>query len=146
MAKKTALQGKDLMIWIGDTAINLSESCSINIQAVTTDPETKDDAINGFDIDKFTWTVQNDSQLTVTGSENVAIVKTMLAKTEVEVKIGIPTNKSDDGVPEVGWTAPTSGFFKGKAKITAYTGTGAVDSKAKQSITLTGCSKLEVVD
>lgn len=146
MTKKTALQGKDLMIWIGDTAINLSESCSINIQAVTIDPETKDDAINGFDIDKFTWTVQNDSQLTVTGSENVAIVKTMLAKTEVEVKIGIPTNKSDDGVPEVGWTAPTSGFFKGKAKITAYTGTGAVGSKAKQSITLTGCSKLEVVD
>lgn len=164
MEKKTALQGKDLMLWVDhkfrDSApdgslgvISLSTDCQLNLQPVTTDAETKDADVNGFDIDKFNWTVQNTSQIVADDTELAELHKLMDAKTVVAVRFGIAWNNNDEGADyEDPAYADSNGFLEqtpyleGRAKIVSINSTGSVGGKATTVISLQGVTNLHSSD
>lgn len=163
MEKKTALQGKDLMLWVDhkfrDSApdgslgvISLSTDCQLNLQPVTTDAETKDADVNSFDIDKFNWMVQNTSQIVADDTELAELHKLMVAKTVVAVRFGIAWNNNDEGADYEGPAADSNGFLEqtpyleGHAKIVSINSTGSVGGKATTVISLQGVTNLHSSD
>lgn len=164
MEKKTALQGKDLMLWVDhkfrDSApdgslgvISLSTDCQLNLQPVTTDAETKDADVNSFDIDKFNWMVQNTSQIVADDTELAELHKLMVAKTVVAVRFGIAWNNNDEGADyEDPAYADSNGFLEqtpyleGHAKIVSINSTGSVGGKATTVISLQGVTNLHSSD
>jgi hypothetical protein len=65
----------------------------------------------------------------------------MLACEPVDIVLGIPTNITNDGVPEAGWTAPTKGY-KGKALITSLERNDSNGSNSTMTATFRGVGKL----
>lgn len=149
MGKAKTLNGKDLMLWIDGKVIALSTSCKINLVANTTDSATKDDGFwDASEIGSMSWSATNESVDSADKDRTNDYVYDQLfdlfiAGQPVDITVGIPTNKDDRGVPEAGWTAPTSGtFYSGKAQITALDRDGTKGSNASVSVSLTGYGAL----
>lgn len=149
MGKAKTLNGKDLMLWIDGKVIALSTSCKINLVANTTDSATKDDGFwDASEIGSMSWSATNESVDSADKDRTNDYVYDQLfdlfiAGQPVDITVGIPTNKDDKGVPEAGWTAPTSGtFYSGKAQITALDRDGTKGSNASVSVSLTGYGAL----
>lgn len=148
MAKANSLNGKDLMLWIDGKVVALSTSCTLNMSVSTMDSATKDDGIWGStEVGSMAWDCSNESVDSADASRtNDQVFDDLfdlyVAHNPIDITIGVPTNKSDSGVPEAGWTAGASGVYKGKAMITSLSRKGAKGSNGSVSISLTGVGAL----
>lgn len=144
-----AIDGKDLMIFINEKAISLATSHSLSISAETSDSASKDDgAWKKQKVTKLGWEASSDALVSADEGANSydAMYDAMVARQEVDVVSGRPSNISDDGVPEGGWTVPTTQYYKGKALITSLERNDPNDGASTMSISLQGNGKLERVN
>ena len=122
--KRKALTGKDLMLWIGNKVIALSQSCSFNLDLQTGDGNTKDDGLwDGGEIVGAGWTMENQSISSAdaaVGNDLVydELLDLSIAGQPLEVTMGIPGNLTNEGVPSAGWQKGAS-YRHGKALITS---------------------------
>ena len=62
MSKRKPLDGKNLMLWLGNKVVALSKSCSLSIDIQIGDGNTKDDGLwDSGDIVGASWTMDNQS-------------------------------------------------------------------------------------
>ena len=60
--KRKPLDGKNLMLWLGNKVVALSKSCSLNIDITLGDGNTKDDGLwDSGDIVGASWTQLSDT-------------------------------------------------------------------------------------
>nr|DAU18687.1 MAG TPA: major tail protein [Caudoviricetes sp.] len=152
MGKAKSLNGKDLMLWIEDKVIALSTSCKISLAANTVDSATKDDGFwDAAEIGNMNWSATNESVDSADKDRTNDYVYDKLfdlfvAGKPLDITVGFPTNASNDGLPEAGWTMPTSGMYQGKAHITALDRDATKGSNASVSVSLTGYGALKKVE
>ena len=155
MAKRKKLNGKDFMIFVDNKAIGLATSHTLTVAAEVGDTASKDDGVwDDGEITKMSFEASSESIASADEGVPVdisyeALLDTEIAGTAVELICGIPTNITDDGVPEEGWTAPSVSpaqtYYKGKALITNVTLTAAKGDKATVSASFKGIGKLSKV-
>lgn len=156
MAKRKALKGKDLMIFVDSKAIALATSHTLTLNAETSDTASKDSGMwDDAEVTKLSWEASSESIGAADEGTSVDIsYETLLDKCmageKVPVICGIPTNATNDGVPTEGWTAPTESpkqaYYKGEALITSVTLTGANGENSQISANFKGVGKLEKVN
>ena len=103
MAKAKKVKGKDLMVFVNDKAIALATNHTLKLTAETGDSSTKDSGDWGDEeITKMTWEATSENLCSADESANSyeQMLDLMLAREPVEVKVGIPTNATNDEVPE----------------------------------------------
>lgn len=135
------------MIFTGSDkkATAYATSHSLNISAETSDSSTKDDGFwSSAEVTRLSWDASIDALIADNQENYNALFDAMIAGTPVDVVLGIPTNYANTGVPNGGWTAPTSGTtkFTGKAIITSLTRNDAVGSESSLSCSLQGVGNL----
>lgn len=148
MAKAKSLDGKDLMLWIAGKVVALSKSCKLDISVATVDENTKDDGMwDAPGAGGMSWSMSNESVDSAEQGRNNDMVyddlfELMVEGAPVDVTFGSPSNVSDSGLPESGWTeqtsAGTSPTYKGKALITSLSRTGEKGNRASVSVSLQG--------
>ena len=149
--KRKPLDGKNLMLWLGDKVVALSKSCSLNIDITLGDGNTKDDGLwDSGDIVGASWTMENqsvDSADETVGNDLVydELFEAMLANDALTVSMGVPSNASNDDVPASGWLKPTSGYYSGKARITNLSRQGDKGSQGSVTVSLKGVGPLRKV-
>lgn len=146
-AHKTALAGKDLMLWIDNSVIPLSTSCQLSISTSSSDAATKDDGIFDAQIpETVNWSVTNDSQLCTSAAALNTIRQAMLNLTKVTIIFGVVSNADNAGVDGTtgagAWVAPSTGCYTGDGYISSLTEQGDKGSKGSLSITINGAGKL----
>ena len=147
--KRKPLDGKNLMLWLGDKVVALSKSCSLSIDIQIGDGNTKDDGLwDSGDIVGAGWTMDNqsvDSADAAIGTDLVydQLFEAMLAAEPIIVSMGVPSNASNDDVPASGWLRPTSGYYTGKARITNLSRSGDKGSQGSVTISLKGVGPLK---
>lgn len=144
MAKAKVLNGKDFMAFVNTKATALATSHRLSLNAETSDSASKDDGMwDEAIITKLSW--EASTEALVSAEEGVDSYDTMfdlmLACEPVDIVLGIPTNITNDGVPEAGWTAPTKGY-KGKALITSLERNDSNGSNSTMTATFRGVGKL----
>lgn len=144
MAKAKVLNGKDFMVFVNTKATALATSHRLSLNAETSDSASKDDGMwDEAIITKLSW--EASTEALVSAEEGVDSYDTlfdlMLACEQVDIVLGIPTNITNDGVPEAGWTAPTKGYT-GKALITSLERTDSNGSNSTMTATFRGVGKL----
>lgn len=142
MAKKTAMRGGELMVFVDDTCYPLATQCSVSGNISMLDPQTKDDGIHQTpDEESKKWTVSGDNQ----SDDAFEILLTLLALAQahepVDIEIGKPANANTEGVPNGGWTAPVN-KLSGKVYVQSVSFNAPVEGKATLSFQLSGCSDL----
>lgn len=149
MAKANVIAGKDLMIFVDGAATALATSHRISITADTSEAASKDDGAWGSStVTKLRW--EGGTEALVSMDDDVdsydAMYDKMMSRTPVDIVSGRPSNITDDGVPEAGWTAPTTKYYKGKALITSLERNDPNGDNSTMSVTFTGVGKLERVE
>ena len=149
MGKANVVAGKDLMIFVNGNPTALATSHSLSITAETSEAASKDDGAWGAaTVTKFSW--EGSTEALVSMDENAnsfdAMYEAMMTREPVDIVSGRPTNATDDGVPEEGWTAPTSKMYKGKALITSLQRNDPNGDNSTMTVTFTGVGKLERVE
>lgn len=144
MAKAKVLNGKDFMIFVGGKATALATSHKLTLNAETSDAASKDDGMwDESVVTKMSW--EASTEALVSAEEGVesfdALFDMYVAGEPVTLVMGIPTNLTNDGVPEAGWTAPTSGYT-GSALITSLDRTDSKGSNSTFSASFKGVGKL----
>lgn len=145
MAKAKKLKGKDLMVFVNDKAIALATNHTLKLTAETGDSSTKDSGDWGDEeITKMTWEATSENLCSADESVNSyeQLLDLMLTREPVEVKVGIPTNITNDEVPEEGWTVPQK-YYGGSALITDIQLNAQNGDNATMTITLTGKGQLK---
>lgn len=143
MAKAKPVNGKDLMLFVGGKAIALARTFSLALNTETLDASSKDDGIWEANeiVDARNFDITSDAVFTADEDrENLdqtydSLFDLFVAGTPVDFVCGIPTNASAgvNGVPEQGWTPPTSAGYKGKMMITSL----AMNGNRGEAATLT---------
>lgn len=143
MAKAKPVNGKDLMLFVGGKAIALARTFSLTLNTETLDASSKDDGIWEANeiVDARNFDITSDAVFTADEDrENLdqtydSLFDLFVAGTPVDFVCGIPTNASAgvNGVPEQGWTPPTSAGYKGKMMITSL----AMNGNRGEAATLT---------
>ena len=149
MGKANVVAGKDLMIFVDGEATALATSHSLSITAETSEAASKDDGAWGSaTVTKFSW--EGSTEALVSMDENAnsfdKMYDAMMTRETVDIVSGRPTNATDDGLPEGGWTAPTTKMYKGKALITSLQRNDPNGDNATMTVTFTGVGKLERID
>ena len=143
MARKQTLQGGKLMLFVGSSTVDLSTACKLTLTNETSDEATKDDGIWGYDeIVKKSWSATNDGKLNVDDPVANALFTNWLNGTQVTIKIGVPANWTQEGVPAAGWSAPTTKYFTGTAIIESLDLDGTKGSAGTASVTFKGVGAL----
>lgn len=149
MSKGQPIAGKDLMIFINGKATALATSHSLNLNADTSDAASKDDGRwKRSKITKMGFEMTTEALVSADpGVDSFdAMYDLFVAGEEVDVVSGRPSNITDDGVPEEGWTAPTTNYYKGKALITSLQKNDPNNENSTMTISLLGNGKLERVE
>ena len=142
MAKKTAMRGGELMVFVDDTCYPLATQCSVSGNISMLDPQTKDDSIHQTpDEESKQWTVSGDNQSDDAFETFLTLLSLAQAHEPVDIEIGKPANASTEGVPNGGWTAPVN-KLSGKAYVQQVSFNAPVEGKATLSFQLSGCSDL----
>lgn len=150
--KRRQLNGKNLMLWIGTKVIALSKTCRLTMSGTVGDGNTKDDGIwSSGELVGISWSVNNqsvDSADQDVGNDLVydELYDKMVAGEPVDVSYGIPSNASNDDVPEGGWQRPLTGYYHGKALITNLDRGGDKGSSASVTVDLQGVGPLKRMD
>jgi TP901-1 family phage major tail protein len=146
MGKANVVAGKDLMIFVNTKPTALATSHSLSITAETNDAASKDDGAWGSAVvTKFSWEGSTEALVSMDDEVNSfdAMFDAMMTRKPVDIVSGRPVNASDDGVPEDGWTAPTTKYYKGKALITSLQRNDPNGDNSTMTVTFTGVGKLE---
>lgn len=149
MAKAKVLDGKDFMIFVDGKATALATSHKLTINAETSDSASKDDGMwDEVIVSKMSWEASTEALVAAdaTADSYDTMLDLMLANEPVDLVMGIPTNITNDGLPEAGWTAPTGKYYNGKAIITTLDRTDSKGSNATFSASFKGVGKLEKVN
>jgi hypothetical protein len=142
MAKKTAMRGGELMVFVDNTCYPLATQCSVSGNISMLDPQTKDDSIHQTpDEESKQWTVSGDNQSDDAFETFLTLLSLAQAHEPVDIEIGKPANASTEGVPNGGWTAPVN-KLSGKAYVQQVSFNAPVEGKATLSFQLSGCSDL----
>ena len=142
MAKKTAMRGGELMVFVDDTCYPLATQCSVSGNISMLDPQTKDDSIHQTpDEESKQWTVSGDNQSDDAFVTFLTLLSLAQAHEPVDIEIGKPANASTEGVPNGGWTAPVN-KLSGKVYVQQVSFNAPVEGKATLSFQLSGCSDL----
>lgn len=146
MAKAKVLNGKDFMIFVDGKATALATSHKLTLNAETSDSASKDDGMwDESIITKMSWEASTEALVSADASVESfdALYDMFIAGQEVTLICGIPTNLSNDGVPEAGWTAPSTKYYSGKALITSLDRSDAKGSNSTMTASFKGVGKLE---
>ena len=94
-------------------------------------------------VTKMSWEASTEALVAAEeGAESYDVLyDLMMANEPVDLVMGVPTNITNDGVPEAGWTAPTKGYT-GKALITSLERTDSNGSNSTMTATFRGVGKL----
>ena len=142
MAKKTAMRGGELMVFVDDTCYPLATQCSVSGNISMLDPQTKDDSIHQTpDEESKKWAVSGDNQSDDAFETFLTLLSLAQAHEPVDIEIGKPANASTEGVPNGGWTAPVN-KLSGKVYVQQVSFNAPVEGKATLSFQLSGCSDL----
>lgn len=146
MAKAKVLNGKDFMIFVDGKATALATSHKLTLNAETSDSASKDDGMwDESIVTKMSWEASTEALVSADASVESfdALYDMFVAGQEVTLICGIPTNLSNDGVPEAGWTAPSTKYYSGKALITSLDRSDAKGSNSTMTASFKGVGKLE---
>lgn len=146
MAKAKVLNGKDFMIFVDGKATALATSHKLTLNAETSDSASKDDGMwDESIVTKMSWEASTEALVSADASVESfdALYDMFVAGEEVTLICGIPTNLSNDGVPETGWTAPSTKYYTGKALITSLDRSDAKGSNSTMTASFKGVGKLE---
>lgn len=137
------------MVFVAGKATALATSHKLSLNADTSDAASKDDGMwDESTVTKMSWEASTEALVSSEkkGTNFEALYDAFIAGVPVEIVAGVPTNITDDGVPEAGWTAPSTTaqtYYKGKALITSLERTDAKGDSAKLSAQFKGVGKLE---
>ena len=148
MGKANVVAGKDLMIFVDKKPTALATSHSLSITAETSEAASKDDGAWGAaTVTKFSWEGSTEALVSMDEAVNSfdSMYDAMMTRKPVEIVSGRPANATDDGVPEGGWTVPTTNYYKGSALITSLQRNDPNGDNATMTVTFTGVGKLERV-
>ena len=146
MAKAKVLDGKDFMIFVNGKATALATSHKLTISAETSDAASKDDGMwDEAVVSKMSWEASTEALVSAdAGAESFdAVFELMLQKEPVTLVMGVAGNITNDGLPEGGWTVPTTNYYTGQAIITSLDRTDSKGSNASFSASFRGVGKLE---
>lgn len=149
MPKAKALNGKDFMVFVAGKATALATSHKLSLNADTSDAASKDDGMwDESTVTKMSWEASTEALVSSEKKDTnfEALYDAFIAGVPVDIVAGVPTNISNDGAPEGGWTAPSTTeqtYYKGKALITSLERTDAKGDSAKLSAQFKGVGKLE---
>ena len=146
MAKAKVLNGKDFMIFVDGKATALATSHKLTLNAETSDSASKDDGMwDESIVTKMSWEASTEALVSADASVESfdALYDMFIEGQEVDLICGIPTNLSNDGVPEAGWTAPSTKYYSGKALITSLDRSDAKGSNSTMTASFKGVGKLE---
>lgn len=149
MGKAKSVAGKDLMIFVGGKATALATSHSLSITAETSEAASKDDGAWGAaTVTKFSWEGSTEALVSMDADANSfdAMYDAMMTREPVDIVSGRPTNATDDGIPEEGWTVPTTNLYKGKALITSLQRNDPNGDNSTMTVTFTGVGRLERIE
>lgn len=146
MAKAKVLNGKDFMIFVDEKATALATSHKLTLNAETSDSASKDDGMwDESIVTKMSW--EASTEALVSADTNVesfdSLYDSFIAGEQVTLICGVPANLSNDGVPEAGWTAPSTVYYTGKALITSLDRSDAKGSNSTMTASFKGVGKLE---
>ena len=144
MAKAKVLNGKDFMVFVNTKATALATSHRLSLNAETSDSASKDDGMwDEAIVTKMSWEASTEALVAAEeGAESYDVLYDLMKANEpVDLVMGVPTNITNDGVPEAGWTAPTKGY-KGKALITSLERNDSNGSNSTMTATFRGVGKL----
>lgn len=149
MGKAKSLNGKDLMLWIADKVIALSTSCKITLSSNTVDSATKDDGFwDAQEIGNMNWSATNESVDSADADRTDdyvydALFELFIAGKPIDVTVGLPANRDDAGLPDGGWTIPSTGtYYQGKAIIASLDRDATKGNNGTVSVSLTGYGAL----
>lgn len=148
MAKAKVLNGKDFMVFVNTKATALATSHRLSLNAETSDSASKDDGMwDEAIVTKMSWEASTEALVAAEeGAESYDVLyDLMMANEPVDLVMGVPTNITNDGVPEAGWTAPAKGYT-GKALITSLERTDSNGSNSTMTATFRGVGKLSKLD
>lgn len=145
MAKPKVLNGKDFMVFVNAKPTALATSHKLTLNAETSDAASKDDGMwDELIVTKMSW--EASTEALISADENVdsydALYDMFIAGETVTLVCGIPANLTNDGLPEGGWTAPSTKYYTGKALITSLDRTDAKGSNSTMSVSFKGVGKL----
>ena len=150
--KRKMLQGQALMLWLGAKVIALSKSCSINIAVELGDGNTKDDGLwDSGDSIGASFSLENQSVASADETVGIDLVykelyNMMLGENPITASWGVPSNLNANGLPNEGWLLPTSGYYKGKVRITNLVWDGQKGSQSTIQVSLQGVGPIEPVE
>lgn len=152
MAKAKPVNGKDLMLFVDGKAIALARTFQLTLNTETLDASSKDDGVweaneivdaRNFDISsEAVYTADSDREdLDQTYD---TLFDMFVAGVPVDFMFGIPANAAQGtaGVPEAGWTAPTTGGYEGRMMITGLELNGNRGEAATMTLTGRGVGAL----
>lgn len=148
MAAATALKGKKFMVFVGGNATALATSHSLRMNTETSDTSTKDHGIwSAAEVTRISWEASTEALVTVDASTNSwdTLFTAMKAGTTVTLKMGVPANYDSDGIPQAGWSVPTSKYYTGSALITSLERNDPNNEDSSMTATFTGVGELEYV-
>lgn len=146
MSKAKVLNGKDFMVFVNGNATALATRHKLTLNAETSDAASKDDGMwDESVITKMSWEASTEALVSADAEVESydALYDMFIAGEEVTLVCGIPTNITNDGVPEEGWTAPSTKYYTGKALITTLDRNDAKGSNSTMSVSFKGVGKLE---
>lgn len=147
MTNQDIVKGSALMVFLSDSAIGFATSHTLSLTANTTEVSTKDHGDYPSVIaQSIGWEVTAENLYSDTGE--TTYMKTMLAKTPVDIKFAKVANYSNtdekgiiNNAENTAWTAGTV-IAEGKALITSFSINAAAGDNATMSVTFTGVSAL----
>lgn len=150
MAKAKRIRGRNFMMFLDDEVICLSTGCDLTISANYTETATKDDGIwNGRELSGISYSGSNDSLMAENANDTALahdmLFEKMIAGASVVIMFGIPSNQNDEGVPDGGWTAPTTKYYKGSVKITSIAFSAPVDGDMTLNVSFDSDGSLSYV-
>lgn len=148
MAKANVVAGKDLMIFVDGKATALATNHRLSITADTSEAASKDDGAWGSStVTKMRWEGSTEALVSMDASAESfdKMFDAMMARKPVKIVSGRPTNATDDGVPEEGWTTPTTNYYQGDALITSLERNDPNGDNSTMTVTFTGVGRLERV-
>lgn len=145
MGKAKVLNGKDFMIFMNGKATALATSHKLTLTAETGDSASKDDGMwDESIITKMSWTASTEALVSADADVDSfdALYDAFIAGEKVTLVLGTPANLTNEGIPEAGWTVPTSGYYTGQALITSLDRTDAKGSNSTMTASFQGVGKL----
>lgn len=143
------------MIFVDGKAIALATSHTLTLNAETSDTASKDSGMwDDSEVTKLSWEASSESigaaeEGTPVDISYEVLLDKCMAGEKVPIICGIPTNATNDGVPEGGWSAPSESqaqaYYQGSAIITSVSLTGANGENSQISANFKGVGKLNKV-